>query len=874
MNRYVIVGGVAAGATAAARLRRLDEKAEILLIERGPYVSYANCGLPYYIGGKIPNRQSLFVATKESITAKYKIDIHENTEVIDLDPQARTVSMKNLKTGEISEKKYTSLLLSTGSSPIVPPFPGVEGSRVFTLWTVPDTDKIKSFVTEHEVKRALVVGGGFIGLEMVENLMGLGIQVEVAEMAPQVMAPLDPDMSKIVENHLEDQGVHLHLGKGLTRIEEDGQRAVLSDGTAIDVDMILLSIGIRPNQELSRKAGLEMDQRGHVLVDERMRSSVPGIYAAGDLVAVRQFATDEKVCIALAGPANKQGRIAADNMVLEQMDEKQRVAEKNRVDKQRGAEKRYLYLGSQGTSVAKIFDLTVASTGQNEKQLKARGQSFRKDYAYSLIHPQAHAGYYPGALPMVIKLLFSLYDGQILGAQIVGYAGVDKRIDVLATALRLGANVYDLLHLELAYAPPYSSAKDPVNMAAYVATNIFDGLTDPVTWEEALEFSRDSSSGHQLLDIRETVETEAFALEGVKQIPLSELRARLGELDAGTTYDCFCAVGLRGYLAERILKQHGFKAENILGGVRSYQTMQGHASRASSRDAALLPAEAVAASAASVRAAGSADALEAIPEKLELLNVCGLSCPGPIVEVAKKLKDLQPGQRIRVTATDPGFARDISSWCQNTGNILLKQGKEGESWFADLQKGGGTVSTSSAQQAPAPGPLSSPSAGTAPQATAVKEKTMIVFDGDLDKAIAAFIIANGAAAMGNKVNMFFTFWGLNVIRKPEKMPVKKEGMAKMFSAMMPRGSKKLGLSKMNFCGMGPRMIRSVMKSKNISSLEELIHQAQEAGVKMTACQMSMDVMGITKEELLDGVEVGGVATMLNDSDRSNMNLFI
>lgn len=840
MERYVIVGGVAAGATAAARLRRLDEEAEILLIERGPNVSYANCGLPYYIGGEISARQALFVATKESIEAKYNIKVMENTEVTAVDAENKTAALTDLKSGRKWSEPYTKLLLATGSSPIIPPLPGVNGKHVFTLWTVPDTDQIKGFITHEKPKRAVVVGAGFIGLEMVENLKHLGLEVDLVELQSQVMAPFDPDMSKMLENELIEKGVNLHLNKGVVSIHEDGRQVVLNDGSSIRTDMVLLSVGVRPNNGLAKQLGLKLNAKGYVVTDDEMRTSLKDIYAAGDMIEVTDPVTGRRTSVPLAGPANKQGRIAADTMVKDS-------GKPIRADLDIPFDRSYQ--GTIGTSIARVFDLSCASAGLNEKQLMKMGKVFGKDYAYSLIHPQSHAGYYPGALPLNIKLIFSLDDARVLGAQIVGYDGVAKRIDVIATTIRFGGTIYDLSHLELAYAPPFSSAKDPVNMAAFAACNIFEGVSKVISWKDAYEASK-SSPDTVLLDLREETETMTGTADGAVCIPLTELRERLGELDKNKTYYVYCAVGLRGYIGERILRQKGFDVKNILGGIRTYKTLY-EAPRPNPRhDGSVLPAE----QNESERELGPGPSTA----KHEILDVCGLSCPGPIVQVSNKIKELSSGDRLYVTATDPGFTRDIDSWCDNTGHVLVNKGKDGGTWFAEIEKREG------------PNPLLS----TASAAPRLNEKTMIVFSGDLDKAIASFIIANGAAAMGNKVNMFFTFWGLNILRKPEKQKVKKSFMGKMFGAMMPRGSKKLKLSNMNFLGAGPKMIRSVMKKNNIDSLESLIEQARQAGVKMTACQMSMDVMGITKEELIDGVEVGGVATMLNDNDKSNMNLFI
>lgn len=837
MERYVIVGGVAAGATAAARLRRLDEEAEILLIERGPSVSYANCGLPYYIGGEIGSRAALFVATAESIEQKYNVKVLEHTEVTAVDPLKKTVALTELKSGNKREEPYTKLLLATGSSPIIPPFPGVNGKHVFTLWTVPDTDQIKSYIEHEQPKSAVVVGAGFIGLEMVENMRHLGMRVDLVEKMPQVMAPLDPDMSKLLEDELIEKGVNLHLGKGLVSIHEDGRRVVLEDGTSIDCDMVMLSIGVRPNNTLPKQLGLEMNERGYVVTDDYMRTSVKDIYAAGDMIEVTDPVSENRTAVPLAGPANKQGRIAADTMVRDAGKTIPNEAVEEAFDRS--------YQGSIGTSIARIFELSSASTGLNEKQLKRLGKVYGRDYAYSLVHPQSHAGYFPGSLPLTIKLIFSLADGRILGAQIVGYDGVDKRIDVIASAIHFKGTIYDLTHLELAYAPPFSSAKDPVNMAGFQAANILEGISEVMTWPEAL-----ADKEAQLLDIREEMEVMTGMAKGAVHIPLTQLRTRLSELDKNKTYYVYCAVGVRGYIGERLLRQNGFKVKNILGGMRTYHVLYDAPKALPVYDQATLPEEVNEEERERTSAPSSS--------KHEILNVCGLSCPGPIVEVASKIKELDDGDRLYVTATDPGFTRDIVSWCENMGHHLVKRGQDGNTWYAEIEKR----------------PPRSALLSKTPLPSEKREKTMIIFDGDLDKAIASFIIANGAAAMGAKVNMFFTFWGLNILRKPEKQPIKKDFMSKMFGMMMPRGSKKLGLSKMNFGGAGAKMIRHVMKKQNVTSLEDLIEQAKKAGVKMTACQMSMDVMGIHLEELIDGVEVGGVATMLADNDRSNMNLFI
>ncbi|MDO5026971.1 MAG: FAD-dependent oxidoreductase [Tissierellia bacterium] len=827
--KIIVVGGVAGGATAIARLRRLDEKAEIILLEKGEYVSFANCGLPYYIGGSIEQRDALFVSTPESIQDKYGVEIRTENEVLQIKPEEKLLKILDHKTGKEYEESYDKLLLSTGSRPFIPPVDGIDEDNVFSLWTIPDVDAIYEYIDKKDPKKAVVVGGGFIGLEMAENLVDRGIEVSLVEMADQVMPPLDKDMAKLVENHMISKGVKLYLGQGFAGTENSGKTVLFNSGQKIETDMVLMSIGVRPNNDLAKDAGLELNPRGGIKVNEFQETSDPNIYAVGDVVGVQDYILGGETMIPLAGPANKQGRSVAANML---------------------GKKPEKYLGTMGTSVAKIFDLTVAAVGANEKALERAGKKYKKDYFVAMIHPMSHAGYYPGALPMTLKLIFSA-DRKILGAQIVGYDGVDKRIDTIATSIHFKGSVDDLTQLELAYAPPYSSAKDPVNFAGYVAVNTLDGLTDGVLYREL----KADQAKYQLLDIREDAEVISGLLPNAIHIPLTQLRQRLGELSKDSHYLVYCAVGLRGYVAERVLRQNGFKVSNLIGGYRTYMDMEA--------DVDYVPLMTTEQDKFQKEESEVEEA-----NKVEILNVCGMSCPGPIVQVASAMADLNEGDILEVTATDPGFTRDIASWCTNTGNTLLHKGEEKGKFSARIMKG------KDKGQVKSPSKALVTEKEVSNQAPTKKEKTMVIFDGDLDRAIASFIIANGAAAMGNKVHMFFTFWGLSVIRKEKSPSTEKDFMSKMFARMLPKGSKKLGLSKMNFLGAGSRMIRSVMKKKGVTSLEELIKQAQEMGVEMTACQMSMDIMGITKEELIDGVEVGGVASMLNDSDNSNMNLFI
>ena len=544
-KKIVVVGGVAGGATAVARLRRLDENAQIILFEKGEYVSFANCGLPYYIGRVIEERDSLFVSDIASIKSKYNIDIRNFSEVVKIDRENKNVLVRQ-KDGKEYNESYDVLLLSTGSTPFVPNMEGTDNENVFTLWTVPDTDKIHNFIQKNNPKHAVVAGGGFIGLEMAENLHELGIKVTLVEFANQVMPPLDKDMAKLVENHIEEKGINLKLNLGVSKIINDGKTVVLTDGSIIDTEMTLLSIGVRPNTGFVKDAGIEVNQRGGVIVDEYMQTNDPNIYAIGDMIEVVNKVSNLKTMIPLAGPANKQGRAVAAN-ILGLKSEK--------------------YEGSIGTSVAKVFDLTVANTGENEKSLQARGLIYNKDYSYSLIHPLSHVSYYPGYTPMTLKLLFSLEDGKVFGAQIVGYNGVDKRIDTIATTIHFKGNVYDLTKLELAYAPPYNSAKDPVNMAGYVATNILEKLTDVISYEDYIKNKDD----YVLIDVREVIEFNDGNIKNAINIPLSTLRSKYKELDKSKKYVINCAVGIRGYIAERILKQAGYDVKNMIGGYKTYQ---------------------------------------------------------------------------------------------------------------------------------------------------------------------------------------------------------------------------------------------------------------------------------------------------------------
>ena len=692
--KYLIIGGVAGGATVAARLRRLDEQAEIILVERGKYVSYANCGLPYYIGGTIDDRQKLFVQTAQGFTDRFRIDIRTEQEVVAIDRAERRVSIRRVLTGETYTESYDRLVLSPGAEPLRPRIEGIDHPRILTLRNVPDTDAIKHLVEYTEVQHAVVVGGGFIGLEMAENLRHLNIETHVVEMADQVMAPLDFSMAAIVHQHLTEQGVTLHLKNGVHHFtDENGQVGVhLNDGQVLKTDLVVLSIGVRPETKLAREAGLELGTTGGIRVNACMQTSDEAIYALGDAVEVTHLVTGKPALIPLAGPANKQGRIVADNLVLGN---------------------RRTYAGSLGTSIAKVFSLTVATTGANAKLLRRENIP----YIASWTHGSSHAGYYPNAVSMSLKILFAPADGRLLGAQIVGFDGVDKRIEMLEQVIQRRGTVYDLMELEHAYAPPYSSAKDPVNMAGFVADNILSGRVQTITWRDKLLTDADSVK----LDVRTAEEYALGSIPGFRNLPLDELREHLQEIPREKPVVVSCAVGLRGYLAARILMQHGFQQVfNLSGGYKTWS-------------AATAPLQQPAAPTPEGRP--QTDSAPATDAPALQVDACGLMCPGPVMQLKKNYASLAEGETLVIKATDQAFGKDVASWCKITGAELTK-----------LENQGGIVTAWVRKVKETDEPLPScPSTRPAP-ATA-DHKTLIVFSDDLDRALASFVIANGAAAM-------------------------------------------------------------------------------------------------------------------------------
>ena len=814
--KYIIIGGVAGGATAAARIRRNSEEAKIVLIEKGEHISYANCGLPYYIGNVISDREKLFVQTPQAFAQRFNIDVRVKSEVIAIDRIKKAVKIKGAD-GKTYMEAYDKLLLSPGASPVRPPLPGIDIEGKFTLRDVNDTDTIKNYIRTNDIKRAIIIGGGFIGLEMAENLHNNGSQVAVVEMANQVMAPIDFSMASLVHQHLLQKGIRLYLGTAVTSFERnaEGISVVFQNGRHLSADMIILSIGVRPNTMLASQAGIELGEMRGIKVNCFLQTSDENIYAVGDAIEYPHPITDKPWLNYLAGPANRQARIVADNMVFG-----------NKIK----------YEGAIGTSIAKVFDLTVAATGMSAKRLK----QLETEYLSATIHPSSHAGYYPDALPMSIKIVFAPKDGRLLGAQIVGFEGVDKRIDEFSQVIKNNGSIYNLMSLEHAYAPPYSSAKDPVAVTGYVAGNILSGKMSPIYWRQLKDTDINDIT---LIDVRTPDEFNLGAINGAINIPLDDIRHHLNDIPKNKPIVLYCGVGLRGYLASNILRQNGFNdVRNLIGGLKTYT-------------AAVTPLpDAKPFDDGNVCNSDTTNLTDkSVIKNIHEIDACGLSCPGPIMKLKQSIEKLGTGEQLQITATDPGFVRDAEAWCHSTGNHFISSSFNTGKYSVLIKK---------------------KDAQHFEPASNGKGKTFILFSDDLDKALATFVLANGAAATGEKVTIFFTFWGLNVIKKDKKPKVNKDIFGKMFGIMLPSRSMKLKLSKMNMGGIGRKMMRYIMKTKNIESLETLRSLAIENGVEFIACQMSMDVMGVKREELLDNVTIGGVATYMNRADNANVNLFI
>ncbi len=824
--KIIIIGGVAGGASAATRLRRQNENNEIIMFERGEYISFANCGLPYHIGETIKERDNLLVQTVKGMKDRFNIDVRTKNEVLKIIPSEKKLLVKDLNKNEIYEESYDKLLLSPGAEAFIPPIPGVHSKNIFSLRNMSDMDKIKGKV-DSGIKKAVVIGAGFIGLEIAENLIERDIKVSIIEKANQVLAPVDFEIAAQVHEHIKEYNCELYLEDGVKEFIDIGDKtkAILESGKEIIADLIIMAIGVKPENKLTLEAGLDIGVTGGIKVNHFLETSNPDIYAVGDAIEVKHLINNKEVLIPLAWPANRQGRIVADTIL--------------------GIRKKE-YKGSLGTSILKAFELTVSATGLNEKILNRNNIP----YLVATVNRNDHASYYPGATPLTLKIIFS-ENGDIYGAQAIGYKGVDKRIDIISTAIKGNLKVWDLQEIEVAYAPPYNSAKDPVNIIGYVAENMINREVETFRYSDVESLSKDPN--YKFLDIRTKEERNLGTIENSIHIDLDTLRDNLHNLDKNITYLVFCQIGLRGYLAYRILVQNGFKAKNLDGGYKLWNYTKLNQSNKDIFDEDDFKHK-------EVKCCNNVS--ELIDEEKEIhnnikiieVNACGLQCPGPILKTKENIDSINNGDRLIIKASDPGFKKDIATWANKTGNKLISVKSENGEILAEIEKSSQLMENNPSK---------------------IKDaQTMVVFSGDLDKVLASFIIANGALAMGKKVNMFFTFWGLNALRKENYSNPNKNFIEKMFGFMMPKGPNKLNLSKLNMGGMGTIMMKYVMKKKNVQSLDELMGIFLKNGGKITACTMSMDIMGISKEELIDKIEYAGVANYLGDAEDSFSNLFI
>lgn len=816
--KVVIVGGVAGGASTATRLRRLSENTKIILVEKSQDISYANCGIPYYIGKIIQDRDKLTIVSKEEFASQFNIDVRIACEVLNIDRKQKRVEILDLVNGNKYWENYDKLVLSPGGNPIRPPIHGINHSRIFTLRNLQDMDLITNFIDQENPKHAIIVGAGFIGLEMAENLHQRGLMVSVVELAKQVMNILDFEMATLLHQHFKTKKVEIYLKDGVQKFVENNQRinVCLQSGRCINTDLVILAIGIKPEIALAQRCGLNIGNLGGIVVNEHLQTNDQDIYALGDATEIKDLISNKPSLIPLANSANKQGRIVAENII-----------NNNKLS----------YLGTPGTAIAKVFDLSVAFTGNSEKQLKEAGRIYDKIF----FHPSSHAGYYPNAYPMIFKLIFQKNNGEILGAQIIGAEGVDKRIDVIASMIHSKKTIYDLATLELAYAPPYSSAKDPVNLAGMLAINQMEGRNQVIFYDELDSYLKENSF---LIDVRTPLEYSLGNIAGSINIPFNEIRQRISEIPLNKKIILYCTQGKLSYFALCILKQLGYnQISSLSGGFKLYKLVFSEQENTGIFGKDLIDKR--------------DDLYESRGNTISSLKVdaCGLQCPGPMLKLAKAIQNIQIGETLEITASDPGFLNDVASWCLSTKNKLIKTDSQDLKFSAIIQKGDVPNTNSKFQNS-------------------ANDKTIIVFSSDLDKVLAAFVIANGAVSLGREITLFFTFWGLNVLRKDKSPKLDKSIFDKLFSLMMPKGSKKLTLSKMNFAGLGSKMMRHIMGKKNVASLEEMIETAIDNGVKIIACQMSMDIMGLKKEELIDGVEIGGVVSFLNSAEKADTNLFI
>lgn len=804
--KVIIIGGGAAGASCAARLRRLDEKAEICILEAGGEISTASCGLPYYCSGIITDRDMMLVSNPKIFKHFFNVEVRLFSQVVSINRKEKAVVLSGGK-----ELKYDKLVIATGSRPVKPPVKGIDNKKIFTVKTLDDADKIKAFVKENKVSRAVVIGGGFIGVEMLENFIHMGLNSTLIEQAPQILLNTDFEIASVAQNEIRKNGGKLVFGDKVAGFAEDAVE--LKSGRKIEYDIAVLAIGVNPASGLAKECGLSLGLKNSVKVNEYMQTSDADIYAAGDCAEISDFVTGDKGFIPLAGPANRQGRVIADNI----------------------AGIKSVYKSSLGTSVIKVFDKTIASVGLTEKILAGKNISFKKN----IIIGNSHASYYPGAQAITVKLLFS-NDGKILGAQAAGGEGTEKRIDVIASVMRLGGTVQDLLDSELCYAPSYSGAKDPVNIIGMSSDNVLKGFLKPAFYEDL--------SGAALIDVRPKAVFAAGTINGAVNIPVTELRNRINEVPKDKKVILFCNRGFNSYIASRILMSHGFdNVYSFMGGKTVYDEIV----KALENKEITISKDICA---KHIDWPKTSEAVNTNGNAVKI-NVCGMQCPGPIMKISNKMQELGEGDILEIITNDNSLIADIQSWCKSTANTFTDYRQSDKEIIIKIRKG----SAFQADGAPV---------------KAAGGQTIVVFSSDLDKVLAAMIIANGARAAGNNVTLFFTFWGLNALRKTKSKAGGKNIIEKAFAFMMPKGPGRLKLSKMNMMGLGSSLMKSVMKKKNVPSLEELIENAKNSGIKIIACTMAMDIMGIKKEELIDGIEYAGVATYIAESKNSSGNLFV
>lgn len=828
-RRVVIIGGVAGGATAAARLKRLSKAVDVTLVERGPDVSFANCGLPYYIGREIQDRSRLLLQTPEGLSTALGVEVLTKTTATTVDTKKKIVTTIDATSGAASRTlEYDTLILSPGASPLRPAaIPGIGDARIATLRNMQDMDKIDAAVRQPNVKKITVIGAGFIGLEVVEQLHRIGgKEVTLVEKFPAVLPQVDTEIAEFLHGPMAEAGVRLMLDHQVMSFAPNSRGALdvrvaskCGTETALDSDYVVLAIGVRPDSSLAKDAGIKCAGTGHIVVDEFMRTSASDVYAVGDAVETQDLVFPEKrAAVALGNIANMQARIAADHICLSGSPQSKAAIP---------------YRGSLGTSIVRVFDHVVAVTGWNAKRLEAAGIPFQT----ATVTADNHAGYYPGALPITLKVFFDPNTGRIFGGQGYGIDGVDKRVDVIATAITGGLTVDDLSLTQLCYSPPFGSARDVANLAGLAARNIRSGFVKTLNGG----MTPANTQGKTVVDVRPAEAAALHPIPGAVNIPSAELPSKFPTMDKSKSYVTVCALGKTSYFAARKFALAGFSnTESLSGGLRVWDKPK--------------PGPAIPQAAATA----SCTVTCAAPKAVVNLDCTGLSCPGPLLKLKQEIDKLGKDCQLCVTATDPGFAADVKAFASSRGITCDS---------VTLNKG---IITAKLTNTAVCGAATGPSSATG----ARKGATIVVFSQDMDKVLASFVIANGAAAMGGEVTMFFTFWGLNALRNPRKSGSGKSLVEFAFGKMMPKGMGKLQLSNYNMGGMGAILMKREMRVKKLPNLPLLLQQAKEQKIRLVACTMSMDAMGIKAEELIDGVEYGGVAEYLAAAEKTGTNLFI